>query len=29
MYEADKAKYMEEYEELLNPDQFYATGGRV
>jgi hypothetical protein len=29
MYEADKAKYMEKYEELLNPDQFYATGGRV
>jgi hypothetical protein len=29
MYEADKAKYTEEYEELLNPDQFYATGGRV
>jgi hypothetical protein len=29
MYEADKAKYMEKYKELLNPDQFYATGGRV
>jgi hypothetical protein len=29
MYEADRAKYMEKYEELLNPDQFYATGGRV
>jgi hypothetical protein len=29
MYEADKAKYTEEYEELLNPDQFYATGGRI
>jgi hypothetical protein len=29
MYEADKAKYMEKYKELLNPEQFYATGGRV
>jgi hypothetical protein len=29
MYEADKAKYMEKYGELLNPEQFYATGGRV
>jgi hypothetical protein len=29
MYEADKARYMEKYEELLNPEQFYATGGRV
>jgi hypothetical protein len=29
MYEADKAKYMEKYRELLNPEQFYATGGRV
>jgi len=29
MYEADKARYMEKYKELLNPEQFYATGGRV
>ena len=29
MYEADKAKYMEKYKESLNPEQFYATGGRV
>jgi DNA-binding ferritin-like protein (Dps family) len=29
MYEADKAKYMEKYRESLNPEQFYATGGRV
>jgi DNA-binding ferritin-like protein (Dps family) len=29
MYEADKARYMEKYRESLNPEQFYATGGRV